>query len=179
VTATRRTRAAAPHHDGPRSIHDPAPPASTPEISFDDLYRASYARMVRLAWLLVGSRPAAEDVAHDAFLAVHQRWGKVDNPGGYLRRTVVNRALRTQRRRATEQRALAAMGEPPPTGDQAIDSMWDAIDRLRPDRRTVVVLRYWADLPHAEIAEVLRCPVATVRTRLHRALSDLRTEVSR
>jgi RNA polymerase sigma factor (sigma-70 family) len=57
--------------------------------------------------------------------------------------------------------------------------MWDAIERLRPDRRTVVVLRYWADLPHAEIAEVLRCPVATVRTRLHRALSDLRTEVPR
>jgi RNA polymerase sigma-70 factor (sigma-E family) len=179
VTATRRTRAAAPHHDGPQSLHDPAPPASTPEISFDDLYRASYARMVRLAWLLVGSRPAAEDVAHDAFLAVHQRWASVANPGGYLRRTVVNQALRTQRRRAGEQRALAGVGEPPPTGDPAIDSMWDAIARLRPDRRTVVVLRYWADLPHAEIAEVLRCPVATVRTRLHRALSDLRTEVSR
>ena len=135
--------------------------------------------MVRLAWLLVGSRPAAEDVVHDAFLAVHQRWESVDNPGGYLRRTVVNQAVRTQRRRATEQRALAAVGEPPPTGDPAIDSMWDAIERLRPDRRTVVVLRYWADLPHAEIAAVLGCPVATVRTRLHRALSDLRTEVPR
>lgn len=158
---------------------DPAPPATPCDLSFDDLYRASYARMVRLAWLLLGSRPAAEDAVHDAFLAVHQRWGSVDNPGGYLRRTVVNRSVRAQRRRATEQRALTAVGEPPPTGDAAVDSMWDAIDRLRPDRRTVVVLRYWADLPHAEIAEILGCPVATVRTRLHRALSDLRTEVRR
>jgi RNA polymerase sigma factor (sigma-70 family) len=138
-------------------VDHPPPPERSSEISFDDLYRASYARMVRLAWLLVGTRPAAEDV---------------------VRRTVVNRALRAQRRRASEQRALAAVGEPPPTGDPTIDSMWDAIARLRPERRTVVVLRYWADLPHAEIAEVLRCPVATVRTRLHRALSDLRTEVS-
>jgi DNA-directed RNA polymerase specialized sigma24 family protein len=50
------------------------------ELSFDDLYRASYARMVRLAWLLVGSLPAAEDVVHDAFLAVHERWGSVADP---------------------------------------------------------------------------------------------------
>jgi RNA polymerase sigma factor (sigma-70 family) len=135
--------------------------------------------MVRLAWLLLGSRPAAEDAVHDAFLAVHQRWATLENPGAYLRRTVVNRAVRTQRRRATESRALAAVGEPPATGNPAIDSMWDAIERLHPDRRTVVVLRYWADLPHAEIAELLGCPVSTVRTRLHRALSDLRTEVPR
>jgi RNA polymerase sigma-70 factor (sigma-E family) len=178
VTATRRTRAAAPRDELTLPVDHPAPPERSSEISFDDLYRASYARMVRLAWLLVGTRPAAEDVVHDAFVAVHQKWGSVDNPGGYLRRTVVNRALRAQRRQASEQRALAAVGEPPPTGDPTIDSMWDAIARLRPERRTVVVLRYWADLPHAEIAEVLRCPVATVRTRLHRALSDLRTEVS-
>ncbi len=135
--------------------------------------------MVRLAWLLVGSVPAAEDVVHDAFVAVHQRWGTVDNPGAYLRRTVVNQALRSQRRSATERRALARVGEPPTTGDPVVDSMWDAIGRLRPDRRTVVVLRYWADLPHAEIAEVLGCPVTTVRTRLHRALSELRAEVAR
>jgi RNA polymerase sigma factor (sigma-70 family) len=135
--------------------------------------------MVRLAWLLLGSRPAAEDAVHDAFLAVHQRWATLDNPGAYLRRTVVNSAVRAQRRRASESRALATLGEPPATGDPAIDSMWDAIERLHPDRRTVVVLRYWADLPHAEIAELLGCPVSTVRTRLHRALSDLRTEVPR
>jgi RNA polymerase sigma-70 factor (sigma-E family) len=147
--------------------------------TFDAVYRVSHARMVRLAWLLVGSRAVAEEVVHDAFLAVHQRWDKIDNPGGYLRRAVVNESLRWRRRRQHEHRLLAVVGEPPPTGDPSIDTMWDAIQRLRPERRAVVVLRYWADLPHAEIAEILGCSISTVRTRLHRALADLRKETVR
>ena len=147
--------------------------------SFDALYKGSNAGMIRLAWLLVGSRAVAEDVVHDAFLAVHQRWTTIDNPGGYLRRTVVNESLRWHRRREHEHRLLAVVGEPPPTGDPAVDTMWDVIQGLRLERRAVVVLRYWADLPHAEIAEILGCPVSTVRTRLHRALADLRKEVNR
>lgn len=135
--------------------------------------------MIRLAWLLVGSRAVAEEVVHDAFLVVHQRWHAIDNPGGYLRRTVVNESSRWRRRRDREHHLLAVVGEPPPTGDASIDTMWDAIQRLRPERRAVVVLRYWADLPHAEIAELLDCPIATVRTRLHRALADLRKETHR
>ncbi len=147
--------------------------------TFDALYRTSNARMIRLAWLLVGSRAVAEEVVHEAFLAVHQRWPTIDNPGGYLRRAVVNESLRWRRRRAREHELLAVVGEPPPTGDPSVDSMWDAIQRLRPERRAVVVLRYWADLPHDEIAEILGCPTATVRTRLHRALADLRKEIDR
>ena len=155
------------------------PPCPDGHPTFDALYRLSNARMVRLAWLLVGSRAVAEEVVHDAFLVVHQRWASIDNPGGYLRRVVVNQSLRWRRRRDHERRLLAIVGEPPPTGDPAIDTMWDAIQRLAPERRAVVVLRYWADLPHAEIADVLGCPIGTVRTRLHRALADLRKEASR
>lgn len=135
--------------------------------------------MIRLAWLLVGSRAVAEDVVHDAFLAVHQRWGRVDNPGAYLHRAVVNKSLTWRQRRSHEEHLLAVVGEPPPTGDPAVDTMWDAIQRLRPERRAVVVLRYWADLPHEEIARLLGCRPPTVRTRLHRALADLREEVNR
>jgi RNA polymerase sigma factor (sigma-70 family) len=135
--------------------------------------------MIRLAWLLVGSRAVAEELAHDAFLVVYQRWDTIDNPGGYLRRTLVNLSMRWLRRSIHERRLLATIGEPPPTGDPVVDTMWDAIQRLRPERRAVVVLRYWVDLPHDEIAELLDCPVATVRTRLHRALNDLRKEVER
>ena len=147
--------------------------------AFDDLYREARPPMVRLAWLLLGSRALAEDVVHDAFIAVHQRWNTIDNPGGYLRRAVVNGALSWRRRRDHEERLLAVIGEPPATGDPVVDPMWDAIGRLDPDRRAVVVLRYWADLPHAEIAELLGCPITTVRTRLHRALADLRKETER
>jgi len=147
--------------------------------AFDDLYRQARPRLVRLAWLLVGSRGVAEEVVQDAFLAVHQRWAALDNPGGYLRRAVVNGCLSVRRRTAREQRSLARLGEPPPTGDPGVDAMWDAVGRLSPERRAVVVLRYWADLPHGEIAEILDCPITTVRTRLHRALADLRKEIDR
>jgi RNA polymerase sigma-70 factor (sigma-E family) len=146
---------------------------------FDAFYREARAPMVRLAWLLLGSRAAAEDVVHDAFLAVHERWDGIDNPNGYLRRTVVNGALTWRRRRDHEQRLLAVIGETPPIGDLVVDTMWDAIERLEPERRAVIVLRYWADLPHAEIASLLGCPVVTVRTRLHRALAELRKETER
>jgi RNA polymerase sigma-70 factor (sigma-E family) len=147
--------------------------------TFDALYQASNAHMTRLAWLLVGSREVAQELVHDAFLAIYQRWDLIENPGGYLRRTVVNKGMQWRRRRHREHDLLAVVGEPPPTGDPTIDTMWDSIQRLRPERRTVVVLRYWADLPHGEIAQLLDCPVATVRTRLHRALNDLRKELDR
>ncbi len=146
---------------------------------FDAFYRASNARTVRLAWLLVGSRAVAEDLVHDAYLAVFQRWTTIDNPGGYLRKCVVNLCLSWQRRQSRERDVLAKVGEPPPSGDPAVDTMWDAIQRLPHDRRAVVVLRYWADLPHDEIAELLSCPTGTVRSRLHKALIELREEVER
>jgi RNA polymerase sigma-70 factor (sigma-E family) len=154
-------------------LHSPARP------SFDALYQESNARMTRLAWLLVGSQAVAEELVQDAFLAVYQRWDDIENPGGYLRRAVVNESLRWRRRRHREHDLLAVVGVPPPTGDPTVDTMWDAIQRLRPEQRAVVVLRYWSDLPHGEIAELLDCPVPTVRTRLHRALTQLRKEVDR
>jgi RNA polymerase sigma-70 factor (sigma-E family) len=166
---------AMPAERGERGVTTDPPTAP----SFDVLYRGSNAGMVRLAWLLVGSRAVAEEVVHDAFLAVHQRWTSIDNPGGYLRRSVVNGCLRWRRRAASERASFARVGEPPPTGDPDVDSMWDAVQRLAPERRAVVVLRYWADLPHGEIAEILDCPVGTVRTRLHRALAELRKEIAR
>jgi RNA polymerase sigma-70 factor (sigma-E family) len=168
---------ASPHDDAP--VRNDLPRHSDDPTAFDALYRGAYAPMVRLAWLLVGSRAVAEEVVQDAFLAVHQRWEAIDNPGGYLRRTVVNRSVGWRRRRDHEHRLLAIVREPPPSGDPSVDTMWDAIQRLEPDRRAVVVLRYWADLPHAEIAELLGCPIPTVRTRLHRALADLRKETDR
>lgn len=163
----------------PPVTEDRPPPRDRTDPGFDVLYRDARAPMIRLAFLLLGSRAVAEDVVHDAFIAVHERWSDIDNPGGYLRRTVVNGALAWRRRRDHEERLFAVIGEPPATGDPVVDPMWDAIGRLDPDRRAVVVLRYWADLPHAEIADLLHCPVATIRTRLHRALAELRKETDR
>jgi len=57
------------------------------------------------------------------------------------------------------------------------DELWDALQRLDERRRTAVVLRYYADLPDDDIAGILGCRRATVRTLIHRALRDLRREM--
>ena len=73
--------------------------------TFDQLFRQSYERMVRVAYLLLGSQPEAEDVVQDAFARIELRWSKLGNPGAYLHRCVVNRSHDVLRRRRDELRA--------------------------------------------------------------------------
>ena len=75
-------------------------------------YEADYAALTRVAFVLLGSRHEAEEVVQDAFVALRPRWDAVDNPGGYLRRSVVHgayaRAATPRRRRAPRSRSAAA-----------------------------------------------------------------------
>lgn len=144
--------------------------------SFVDLYGAQRVPMVRLAFLLTGGDAVAEELVHDAFLAVHRRWHRVDNPAAYLRIAVVNACNSHHRRRArAADRAPRAAGV---TMD-APDEMADAIARLPERQRTAVVLRYYADLPEAEIASALGCGIPAVKSLLHRALQTLREVIER
>jgi RNA polymerase sigma factor (sigma-70 family) len=59
--------------------------------------------------------------------------------------------------------------------DPEIDELWSRLSRLRPDERACVVLRYYDDLPLAEIAELLELPLGTVKSHIHRSLATLRT----
>ena len=145
--------------------------------SFDDLFRAQYEPMVRVAYLLVGSREEAEDVVQDAFARVELRWRRLGNPGGYLRRCVVNRAHDALRHRKVEQRYLHHRHET--SADLGADELADALAALAPKRRTAVVLRYYAGLGEREIAEVMRVRPGTVKSLLHRALAQLREEIER
>lgn len=146
---------------------------------FDDVYRAECPAVVRLAALLVGSQAVAEELAHDAFLRLFERFDEVENPPGFLRTVVVRLAVSTQRRRRTELRVVQRVGVDRPTTIPEIDETWDVLQRLDPDRRAVLVLRYYERLRHREIAELLGCPVATVRSRTRRALKDLNKELTR
>ena len=145
---------------------------------FDDLFRREQEPMIRLAVLLVGSRPAAEDVVQDAFSAVSSRWHDLDRPGAYLRTTVVNGCRTVLRRRDTDRRL-----NPPATVDPVdlptdLVELRDALDVLTERQRAVVVLRYLLDLPDDEIADTLSCRVATVRSIAARALARLRKELT-
>lgn len=148
---------------------------------FDAVYRSELLAVTRLAFLLVRSQAVAEELAQDAFLRLYERWDDVENPPGFLRTVVVRLALTWQSRSQMEQRRLAIVGAgtPPAVAGPEIDETWRALGHLRPDRRTVLVLRFYEQMRHTEIAEVLGCSAATVRSRTRSALADLRKELSR
>lgn len=147
---------------------------------FDEFYRSHHADAVRWAIALTGSRDAAEDVAHDALLAVAAKLDQIDNPAGYLRRTVVNRAISVQRSRGRERRRArqAAAGQPSSYTAPTTETL-DALATLPFKLRAAVTLRYWADWTDEQIAEALGCAPATVRVRIHRGVAALRKEFER
>lgn len=145
-----------------------------PALSQDDfeaLYRAQWGSMVRLAWLLTGSREDAEDVVHDAFTRLDGRYGHLNAPEAYLRVVVVNTARALHRRRAVEHR-----NAPVETGahfDPEVEEIWRQVQALPARQRQVLVLRFYLDMSVEQTAEVLQCPEGTVKSLTHRGLAHL------
>jgi RNA polymerase sigma factor (sigma-70 family) len=142
---------------------------------FAILYRDSFDRMWRLAFLIVGDRHVAEEVVQDAFARVLERWPSLDQPAAYLRTTVVNRSRDVLRRRMLLDRlALLARRA---DEDAMPDPLWDALAHLPANQRTALVLRFYEDLPVREVAELMRVREGTVKSLVHRGLARLRQEI--
>ena len=150
---------------------DGAEVAAEPFDEFEQLYRARWTGMVRLAYLLTGSEAVAEEVVQDAFLQLRDRWATVLNPGAYLRTSVVNRSRTAVRR---EVREASRRERPTVVLPPDVDELWAQVCRLPELQRSVVVLKFYEDLSEAEIAEVLGCRPGTVKSRLHRGLARLK-----
>lgn len=170
-------RRAAPGADAVLGAAGAREPTVTRAKTFDDLFRRRYEPMVRVAYLLLGSRAEAEDVVQDAFARIELRWAKLDNPEGYLHRVVVNRSNDMLRRRRIEQRFRVLRRDE--SVELQADELGDALAALSPKRRTAVVLRYYAGLREREIAEVMGVRPGTVKSMLHRALAQLREVIER
>jgi len=134
--------------------------------------------MVRLAYVLTGNADLAEDVVQDAFASLHAKAERVDNPGGYLRVTVVN-LCRNQERRRRQDRRLDARLRQPRLAALGASEMVDAMLRLPYRQRAVLVLRYWGDWSEADIAVALNCRPGTVKTLASRGLDRLRREITK
>jgi RNA polymerase sigma factor (sigma-70 family) len=153
---------------------------SQARTAFDAVYERQPARTVRLAYLLVRSQAVAEELAQEAFLRLYEHFDEVHNPPAFLRTTVVRLAITCQRRTRMEQHRLTVVGGDRRAGaEPELDEAWLALDRLAPERRNVLVLRYYADLAYEEIGGLLDCSAATARSRSRRALADLREELKR
>lgn len=153
---------------------------SAPGEAFTAFYRAELDRQVRRAFLLVAVNEVAKDVVHDAFVAVYRRWGDLANPGAYLNRAVLNGCRDVGRRRAREVRTLPRLatsdgGGGGPGTDGSLD---DVLGGLPFNQRAAVVLRFYAQLTTAEIAECLGCPPGSVGPWISRALQTMRKVLS-
>lgn len=152
--------------------------------AFALLYAEQFGPLVRLAVLLVGSPAAAEDVVQESFAKLHGRFDRVDEPRAWLRVAVVNGCRNERRRLGRLRRHLARQGERPeatavaaPPREPADAALLGALRRLPMSQRSAVVLRYYLGLNEAEIASALGIRPGTVKSRLHRALTQLRAEL--
>jgi RNA polymerase sigma-70 factor (sigma-E family) len=150
---------------------------------FAAVFAAHHAEALRLAFLLCGDRHRAEDITADAFLKLYRRWsrGGIDNTRAYLRRCVVNEVNSKFRRLAVERREAAKRsgddrGARSPEDQLAdADAIAAALAALPQRQRMAVVLRYFADLPEREAAELLGVSVGTVKSSVSRGLDRMRT----
>jgi RNA polymerase sigma factor (sigma-70 family) len=142
-----------------------------------DHYREHWPALVRLGRLLTGSHALGEEVAQEAYLGLMRAKAPVENPAGYLRRSVVNLCINAGRRNKHERAYLAKQREPVLDSPE-IDDMWDRLRRLPVRQRTVLVLRYYEDLSEREIATVMGCKPGTVKSLTSRALDQLRKDLS-
>jgi RNA polymerase sigma factor (sigma-70 family) len=132
---------------------------------------------VRLAWLLTGSRAAAEDVVQDAMTAVYCAFARVESPRAYLRRAVVNAARSRNRDERRQRERLTLLERERPALDAADRELFDLIRGLPYRQRVVIVARYWGGWSEADIAQALGCRPGTVKSLASRALNRLRKEV--
>jgi RNA polymerase sigma factor (sigma-70 family) len=142
---------------------------------FEAFYHREFAGLVRLAMVLVDSQEQAEEVVQDAFAALYLRYQVVSAPLAYIRVSVLNGSRKVLRRRVLTRRFL---GHPQPDSEMVYNHVIDAVRRLPARQRAAVVLRYELQLTDAEIAETLKVPIGTVKSTLHRAIAQLRQEVT-
>ena len=150
------------------------------EQRFRDFFVAESERLRRFALFLTGDKEEARDLAQETMARVYRSWGRIhdNDPGPYARRTLVNLVRSTHRRNALRIRERQTIGDAVHAGHTHRVEEWmrlaEAMKTLSPVRRAVVVMRFYEDLPEAEIARILDRPLGTVKSDLHRALAKLR-----
>ncbi|MFF1656626.1 SigE family RNA polymerase sigma factor [Streptomyces sp. NPDC058255] len=153
--------------------------------SFREFVANRSAALLKTAALLSGGdRHAAEDLLQNALVKAAGRWHRIDEPEAYVRQILYRQQV--SRWRLKWPRRELSVAEPPEAsagGSAGADAsaaaelrvvMRGALARLTPRQRTVLVLRYFEDLPEADVARLLGCSVGTVRSTTHRSLARLR-----
>jgi RNA polymerase sigma factor (sigma-70 family) len=150
-------------------------------VAFEALADAELDGAYRLAGVILGDVWAAEDATHDALIQAWLRYGSLRDPdrfGAWFQRILVN-VCRDRLRQLARRPVVTLMPDRVPGGDatRTIDDRLDldrAFERLSPDHRVALVLRFYADLTIDEIADRVGVPSGTVKSRLHVAVERMR-----
>ncbi len=159
----------------------PATDGATVEQLFERAVRDYGRRLLAVARGIVGNRASPEDVVQQAVMNLFQHRARYDwrEPGGLLRRAVVNEALRILRQPRTtpvEEEYHGAVDRPPEAALEASETVTKvraAIDRLPEKFRAALVLCEYERMPYAQIAQTLGASVPQVKTWIFRARRQL------
>ena len=151
---------------------------------FDEFVAGNLEQLLKTAYLITWDAGEAEDLVQECLFKVARRWPRVRGmaqPQAYARRILVNLAVddaaaapgaaasSTGRQRSSTEPARDLL-----VGLETRAELLDALARLTPRQRAVLVLRYFNDLTEAQTAEVLGCSPGTVKSNASRGLARLR-----
>jgi RNA polymerase sigma factor (sigma-70 family) len=148
---------------------------------FDDRFEVLSGLAHRVAYRLLGNREEAREVAQETLAKAFARWRKVaayDEP--WVARVATNQALDICRRRRPSvplDDQMWSPGADPASVALQRHGLADCLRKLSRRQREVVVLRYLADLPEREVADLLHTTVGSVKQHAHRAISRLRADM--
>jgi RNA polymerase sigma-70 factor (sigma-E family) len=162
-------------------MSDAATAAVTIDLPFEEAFEGLYVRAYGVAYQLLGRRSESEDVAQETLARAFVRWRRIRGYAeAWIVRVAGNLAIDAWRRRQrvdttadTEGRGATAPG---PDGLRV--DLHRALDSLSRRQREVIVLRFLADLPEADVAKVLGCSVGSVKQHASRGLATLRASMA-
>jgi len=159
------------------------PSKATRDAEFTAFVSSAQTPLLRMAYALTGDSHAARDLVQEALLKTYLAWGRIrtDDALAYTRRIIVNQRIDTWRKTGKE----TASGELPegvrPDGSGTVDardSLVRLLATLPEQQRKIVVLRHYADMSEAQVAEQLGISVGAVKSAASRGLAALRTHAA-
>jgi RNA polymerase sigma-70 factor (sigma-E family) len=154
------------------------------EEEFVEYYAAKGDALRRTAFVLCGDWDLAEDLLQITFTNLYRVWKRIERRevmDQYARRVLLRAFLNERRRPWRREVSTAPDSVDLDTGvwhDRGVEEslvLRTALLRLSRQRRAVLVLRFWTDLSVEQVAEVLQCPIGTVKSQTARGLAELRT----
>lgn len=147
------------------------------EDDFDEFVVASWPSLFRASFLLMGDYHLAEDLLQSALAKVYAVWPRVshmEHPRSYTRAVLTHEAMAWWRRKSSAEIPVADWPDLTVAGhEESLTQawvVWQALRRLPPRQRAVMVLRYYEDLSEAEIARTLGISAGSVKTHAHHAV---------